>query len=79
MKTLSMKVNEGDQTTGEALGVGVLLIDSPRMDISEGDETTAEGLAVEVFINRQGKNNETYKYGDPRRGSNDGRSPTLIY
>ena len=48
------------------------------MEILEGNQSTAEGLAVGVFINRQGKNNETSKYGDPRRGSNDGRSPSYI-
>ena len=41
-----MKVPEGDQMTGEALGVGALLIDSPSMEISEGGQTTAEGLGV---------------------------------
>ena len=49
MKTPSMKVPEGDQTTGEALGVGVLLIDSPSMEIPKGGQTTAEGLGVGVL------------------------------
>ena len=62
MKTSSMTVPEGDQSTGEALGVGVLLINRPSMEIPEGGQTTAEGLAVGVLVNRQGKNNETFKY-----------------
>ena len=49
MKTPGMKVPEGDQTTGEALGVGALLIDSPSMEIPEGGQTTAEGLGVGVL------------------------------
>ena len=49
MKTPSMTVPEVDQSTGEALGVGGLLIDSPSMEISEGDQTTAEGLGVGVL------------------------------
>ena len=44
-----MEIPEGGQTTGEALGVGVLLIDSPSMEIYEGDQTTAKGLAVGLF------------------------------
>ena len=46
MKAPSMEIPEGDQTTAEGLGVGVLQTDSPRMEIPEGDQTTAEGLGV---------------------------------
>ena len=49
MKTPGMKVPEGVQTTGEALGIGVLLIDTPSMEIHEGSQTTAEGLGVGVL------------------------------
>ena len=48
MKTPSTKVPEGDQTTGEALGVGALMIGSPSMEIPKGGQTTAEGLGVGV-------------------------------
>ena len=46
MKTPGMKVPEGYQTTGEALGVGALLIDSPSMEIPEGGQTTGEALVI---------------------------------
>ena len=49
MKTPSVKVPEGDHTTGEALGVGVLLINRPSMENPEGGQTTAEGLGVGVL------------------------------
>ena len=49
MKTPVMKVPEGYQTTGEALGVGVFLINRPSMEIPEGGQTTAEGLGVGVL------------------------------
>ena len=44
MKTPGVKVPEGDQMTGEALGVGALLIDSPSMEKPEGEQTTVGGV-----------------------------------
>ena len=49
MKTPGMKVPEGVQMTGEALGIDVFLIDTPSMEIHEGSQTTAEGLGVGVL------------------------------
>ena len=49
------------------------------MEMPEGDQTTGEGLGVGVFMNRQGKNNETFKNGDPEGGQTTGEALVIIH
>ena len=75
IETPSMKVPEGDQTTAEGLGVGVLQTDRQSLENPEGDQTTAEGLGVGV--SQTNKPSLEIPEGDKPKG--DGRRPRCWY